>query len=70
MRYQSAYFHDGEMFYLLNYDLKQGRKWLPKTGWVSSNAARSGAFYSAKNWADNCPPCPHATYAPVKYVPT
>jgi hypothetical protein len=23
-----------------------------------------GAFYFAKNWVDNCPPCPPATYAP------
>ena len=22
-----------------------------------------GAFYSAKNWVGNCPPCPPATYA-------
>ena len=24
-----------------------------------------GAFYSAKNWVGNCPPCPPATYAPA-----
>jgi hypothetical protein len=43
----------------------QGRNWLSKTGWASSNATRrrtGGAFYSAKNWVGNCPP---ATYAPV-----
>ena len=39
----------------------QGRNWLPKTGWASSKAA----FYFAKNWVGNCPPCPPASYAPV-----
>ena len=24
----------------------------------------AGAFYSAKNWVGNSPPCPPATYAP------
>ena len=49
----------------------QGRKWLPNTGWASSNVARGGvppppggAFYSTKIWVGNCPPCPPATYAP------
>ena len=27
--------------------------------------AARGAFYSARNWVGNCPPCPPATYAPV-----
>ena len=42
-------------------------KWLPKTGWASSNvahrcrrAAARWCFYSAKN-------CPPATYTPVEY---
>ena len=51
--------------------LRQGRKWLPITGWASSNVQRGGvpppaggAFYSAKNWVSNCPPCQPASYAP------
>jgi hypothetical protein len=48
--------------------LKQGRKWLPKTGWASSDAARrtllpGGAFYSA---VDNCPPSKPTSYISVK----
>ena len=27
-----------------------------------------GAFYAAKIWVGNCPPCPPATYAPVLRV--
>ena len=51
--------------------LYQGRKWLPKTGWASSNIVSTpmpppgGAFYSAKNWVGNYPPCPSATYTPA-----
>ena len=45
----------------------QGRKWLPNTGWASSNVARGSAFYSTKIWVGNCPPCPSATYAPVRW---
>ena len=48
-----------------NYDSPS--KWLPKTGWASSNvahrcrrAAARWCFYSAKN-------CPPATYTPVEY---
>ena len=45
--------------------------WVPKTGWASSNAARrplpGSAFYLAKNWVGNCPPCPPASYAPVEH---
>ena len=26
----------------------QGRKWLPNTGWASSNVVHGGAFYSTK----------------------
>ena len=43
-------------------------------GQVVHNAVRAtpplpgGAFYSAKIWVGNCPPCPPTTYAPVKYV--
>ena len=51
--------------------LTQGRKWLPNTGWASSNVAHGGvpppldgAFYSTKIWMGNCPPCPPATYTP------
>ena len=34
--------------------------------WSAAAAASppGGAFYSAKNWVGNCPPCPPATYAP------
>ena len=52
---------------------KQGRKWLPNTGWASSNVARGGvppppvgAFYSTKIWVGNCPPCPPVTDPPVR----
>ena len=44
----------------------QGRKWLPNTGWASSNVARvpppGGAFYSTKIWVGNCPSCRPATF--------
>ena len=48
--------------------LLQGRNWLPKTEWAnikySTLPLPGSAFYSAKNWVGNCPPCPPATYAP------
>ena len=54
------------------FDLRQGRKWLPKTGWASSNVAhlcrRAAAWrdlWFCQNWVGNCPLCPPATYAPV-----
>ena len=50
--------------------LRQGRNWLPNTGWAISNVAcgrrpaAGGSFYSVKNWVGNCPPFPPASYAP------
>ena len=45
-------------------DIRQGRNWLPNTGWANSNVACGGAFYSTKIWVGNYPP---ATYAPVRW---
>ena len=39
--------------------------YLKLDGQVVMRRATGGAFYSAKNWMGNCPPCPPATYAPV-----
>ena len=55
----------------------QGRKWLPNTGWASSNVAHGGvppppggAFYSTKIWVGNCPPCPSHHLRPwYIYIP-
>ena len=32
---------------------------------MGRGAATGGAFYPAKKWGGNCPPCPPFTYAPV-----